>query len=60
MKNSDIFYSLSIEDIQNVALERLDRQLTVAELKSVIPAIEKSIPWFEMIDSAIGQEIKAS
>lgn len=60
MKNSDVFYSLTIEDIQNVALERLNRQLTVVELESVIPAVEKSISWFEIIDFAIGEKIKAS
>ena len=57
MKSSDIFYSLAVEDIQIVALDRLNRTLTVDELSAVIPKIEDSIPWFEIIDTAIGGKV---
>lgn len=57
MKDSDIFYSLTIEDIQNVAVECLNRRLTRVELEAVVPGVENSIPWFEIIDFAIREKV---
>ena len=57
MKDSDIFYSLTITDIQQVAEESLDRRLTEDEIETVIPRIEERITWFDVIDDVIRENI---
>ncbi len=57
MKNSDNFYSLNIEDIQNVAQDCLGRDLTDREVAAVIPEIEKRIEWYDAICDSIVQKI---
>ena len=53
MNKSELFYKLSIEDIQDVAMDSLERELSEEELLKVIPIVEKNIPWFDIIDDAI-------
>ncbi len=53
MKNAEIFYSLTIEDIQNVAEESLQRNLSDDEVRKVIPLVEQQISWHDIIDDAI-------
>ena len=48
-----IFYSLSIEDIQTVAQEVLERDLTDKEIEKVIPVIEEKMCWFDAIQDSI-------
>lgn len=56
MKNLErIVYSLSVEDIQNVAQETLDRTLTEREIRLVGEAIPNYINWFDAIEFAIQQ-----
>lgn len=48
-----IFYSLNYEDIQTVAQETLNRNLSLSEIKKIIPEIEKQIDWHNAISVAI-------
>ena len=57
MTNSEKFYSLSIEDIQNVAQDCLGRDLSDAEVVVVIPEIEKRIEWYDVIYDSIAERI---
>lgn len=59
MKKDEIFYSLSIEDIQTVANEEIERDLTPDEIKRVIPEIEKSISWYDAISDSISEMLSA-
>jgi hypothetical protein len=53
MKNNDIFYSLSINDIQTVAKEKLERNLTAEEVEKVIELVPERIAWYDIISDAI-------
>jgi hypothetical protein len=57
MKDEDIFYSLEIEDIQNVADNALGRKLSNDEVKRVVRIVEGRIPWYDIIDEAINESI---
>jgi len=57
MNDSDIFYSLTITDLQHVAEESLNRQLTENEMKTVIRRIEERISWFDVVDDAIRESV---
>ncbi len=52
-----IIYRLATKDIQNVALEELDRKLTDDEINRIIDLIANNIPWYEAIADAIREEI---
>lgn len=54
----DIIYSLSIEDIQTVALEEIDRELTVNEIEKIKDLIAENINWYDAILDAINAKIK--
>jgi hypothetical protein len=60
MKRPDIFYSLTVEDIQQVATESLNRDLSDDELQKVISLVEKKMPWYDIIDESIGLSVNAS
>ena len=45
MRKNKIIYSINIEDVQNVALQELDRKLTVDELKIVADKIGDQFDW---------------
>ena len=60
MKKSDIFYSLTVEDIQQVATESLNRDLSDDEVLKVISLVEKKIPWYDIIDESIERSVNAS
>ena len=54
MKNKDkIIYQLTIDDIQEVAMQELDRELTAEELEKLIDPIAEKIPWYDVIADAI-------
>ncbi len=58
MKNkNNIVYQLTIEDIQEVATQELDRELTKEEIKKLIDPIAGKIPWYDAIASAIDDMI---
>lgn len=60
MKNNKIIYSLSVEEIQEVALEELGRNLTPDEIQKAIPSIEKSIDWYDIIYYSILGNIESN
>ncbi len=52
MKNK-IIYQLTTEDIQRVAVETINRELTVLELFSITDKIAERIPWYDVISEVI-------
>ena len=56
---TEIFYSINIEDIQAVASEEIERELTDEEIDSLIQSdsISDRIPWHEAIAAAISELI---
>ncbi len=58
MKDKDkIIYSLSIEDIQTVAMQEIDRELSEDEIKNVIDLIEEKINWYDAILDSINEKV---
>ena len=55
---NEIVYKLIIEDIQNVALEELDRELTHQEIQKLIDPIAENIPWYDAIARSINEVIR--
>ncbi len=53
MRSDKIFYSLCMQDIQDVALDTLDRKLTEEEIKKVLDPIADKISWYDAIQDAI-------
>ncbi|MBI1821522.1 MAG: hypothetical protein HY036_02350 [Nitrospirae bacterium] len=54
MKGSErVVYSLTIDDIQTVAKDDLERKLNKKELKMVENKIGDHVNWFEAISSAM-------
>lgn len=49
-----IVYSLSVEDLQHVAYDELERELTEEEIKHVEEKLGDYISWYEAISLAIG------
>lgn len=61
MKNKNqnsIFYSLNEEDIQNVALQEIERKLTETEIESIKDLIASAINWYDVIANAICEKVK--
>ena len=52
-RTSKIIYSINIEDIQNVAEEKLGRKLSKKELKIVEDKVGDYIDWYGAIDMAM-------
>lgn len=57
MKNSRIVYSINIQDIQNVAEQEFDRELTDEELKLVENKTGDYIDWYGAIELTINDTI---
>ncbi len=57
-KRSKIIYSLNIEDIQMVAEQEIDRELTIEEIKQIEDSIAEKINWYEAIADTIHQSIR--
>lgn len=55
---SRIFYSLNEEDIQNVALQEIERKLSETEIESIKDLISSNINWYDAIANAIYEKIK--
>lgn len=56
MQNEEIIYSINVEDLQNVAVEELDRTLSEKELQIVEHQIGKYIPWYDIISEIINSD----
>ena len=50
-----IVYSINVEDIQNVADQELDRELTDEEIILVENRLDEYIDWYGAIASAINE-----
>ncbi len=57
MKNKKIIYSLTIEDIQTVANQEIDRYLSANEIDKIKETIAKKINWYDAIADSINEEI---
>jgi hypothetical protein len=57
MNTSKIIYSINIEDVQNVAEEKLGRKLAEKELEIIEDKIGDYIDWYSAIDTAMQNEI---
>lgn len=58
MYNEDtIIYQLTVKDIQTVANQELERNLTNNEIERIIDLIAEKISWHEAISSAIEEKI---
>jgi hypothetical protein len=55
----DTVYKLSVEDLQRVASEVLERELTREELAAVGNAVGDHIDWFQAIENAIHRCVPA-
>ena len=55
-KNEIIFY-LNIEDIQTVAIEVLDRELTAGEVEKIKDSICEKVNWYDPIYYSINEKI---
>jgi hypothetical protein len=52
-----VVYSLNIEDIQTVAVQEINRELTDSEVEKVKNLIGEKINWYEAILDSITEEI---
>ncbi|OGW49996.1 MAG: hypothetical protein A2Z50_02220 [Nitrospirae bacterium RBG_19FT_COMBO_42_15] len=57
MNTSKIIYSINIEDVQNVAEEKLGRKLKANELEIIEDKIGDYIDWYSAIDMVMQNEI---
>jgi len=55
-----IIYSLTVEDIQTVAEQELERELSTEEIKKITEVIPEKINWYDAIANAINEKITAS
>jgi len=58
MKKSKIIYSLNEEDIQTVANQELERDLTLDEIEKIKDSIAQNINWYDAIAYSINQHIE--
>ena len=50
-------YQLTIEDIQEVANQELERELSLEEIELIQDRIAEKIPWYDAIAAAIDEMI---
>jgi len=53
-----VVYSLNVEDIQSLAMQEIDRELTAEEIQKVEERLDHYIDWYQAIDSAISDTVK--
>lgn len=54
---NDIIFSLNIEDIQTVAIQEIDRELTGDEIEKIKDLIGEKINWYDAIYNSIIEKI---
>lgn len=59
MKRSKIIYSLNEEDIQMVALQEIERNLSSEEIEKLKNSIAEKINWFDAIADSINETIES-
>jgi len=57
---NDIFYSLNIKDIQTVAIQEINRELTVNEIDIIKNLICEKINWYDAIVDSIYEKIDST
>ncbi len=57
-KQSSVFYSLNEEDIQTVASQEIERNLSEIEIASIKELIASNINWYDAIANAIHEKIR--
>lgn len=57
-QQSVVVYQLVVEDIQTVAADYLEREITEAELDIIKTKIAEYIPWYDAIWNCIAFELK--
>jgi hypothetical protein len=57
-KTDKTVYEISLEDLQLVAREVLERELTTKELTAVGNSVGNYIDWFQAIENAINERIR--
>ncbi|MBI3335763.1 MAG: hypothetical protein HY001_04685 [Candidatus Portnoybacteria bacterium] len=57
MKKNNTIYKLTVADIQQVAKEVYERELTTDEVEKVIEPIGDMISWYDVIDEAINYSL---
>ncbi len=55
--NQKTIYSINIEDIQTVAQQELERNLTLEEIAKLEDSIAENINWYDAIAAAINHKI---
>ena len=55
----EIIYSLCIEDMQTVAEQEIERELTIEEIRQIKDSVTTKINWYDAIADAIHQKFKA-
>lgn len=58
MKKDKLIYYLTVEDVQTVANDELDRDLSPEEIETIIDGIAENIKWYDAISYAIMEKIK--
>ena len=53
-------YYITLSDIQNIAKQKIDRNLNSDELEKVRDKILDRIEWFDVVEEAILSEVKDS
>ena len=57
-KKSKVIYSINVEDLQTVAEQELDRELTDEEIKNVEKRLGDYIDWYSAISLTLDEVIK--
>ena len=57
-KKSKVIYSINIEDLQTVAEQELERELTDEEIKNIEKRLGDHIDWYGAIASTLSEVIK--
>lgn len=57
MKKNTIIYSLTVEDIQTVANQELERNLSHNEISKIIETIAQKINWYDAISDSINESL---
>jgi hypothetical protein len=52
-----IIYYLNVEDVQTVATQEIERELSNAEIAKIKDSIAENIPWYDAIANAILKNI---
>jgi len=60
MKKNKIIYKLTLEDIQTVANEEINRDLSPDEIEKIIDLILEKINWYDPIAESINETFDLS